>query len=273
MKKGATHADWAISLGIFLVYILSMFMILQPGSQPIYKDEQMMGIVKSGLIADTRFVLTKTPMVIIPVPANFSGAAGYTVEITGTFPLEKGGTKAALFSEAGEYMPNAKIDLEANPKKITFNALMPAETKKFWIYEITTPDTLGDAYEYDNSFSQTNDIISSAKANFTFMFGSPEVMEGIDIAKFALPFPEGVQCTLETYKQPLKNQWSYPLNKDFAVYYVMESSPQYAETDKIDVCSPVKPYDLAQVFVDEWAANKLDKEGKTSPLRINARIW
>ena len=40
-KKGSTHVDWAISMGIFLTYILTMFILIQPGIEPIQKNDQL----------------------------------------------------------------------------------------------------------------------------------------------------------------------------------------------------------------------------------------
>lgn len=66
MKKGATHVDWAISMGIFLVYIMLTFIFLKPGSQPTYNEDTLLDIVYSGLEKDTTYTLQKKYLIITP---------------------------------------------------------------------------------------------------------------------------------------------------------------------------------------------------------------
>lgn len=66
MKKGATHVDWAISMSIFLVYVLLMFIFLKPGSQPTYSENTLLDTVYSGLKDDTTYTVQRAYLSITP---------------------------------------------------------------------------------------------------------------------------------------------------------------------------------------------------------------
>ena len=63
-KKAVSHVDWAISMGIFLVYVLSMFVMIQPGMQPFYKENTMIGIAEEQLQLDIYYNITRIPLYI-----------------------------------------------------------------------------------------------------------------------------------------------------------------------------------------------------------------
>jgi len=66
MKKGASHVDWAISMSIFLVYVLLMFIFLKPGSQPTYNENTLLNTVYSGLKDDTTYTVQRGYLMITP---------------------------------------------------------------------------------------------------------------------------------------------------------------------------------------------------------------
>lgn len=274
MKKGATHADWAISLGLFLVYILTMFMILQPGVQPVYVEEQLLDVVKVGLDEKASFVLAKTPLIIDTSKGVFEGEGDYTIEVTGTLPFENGGNKAAVFTEDGEYIDESLIDKESG--KLSFVGHIVPGVNRFWVYEIRYPEDGQEAYTYDNSFPvpALEPKITDDKGNFTYTFGSPEVLRGFDMASLdENVFNHGILCENEEHYTTLKARFNFPENKEFTIYYVGKSTPRYAEEDVMDICDIAEPFEQASVFTQEWATNSLDKEGKMQPMRINIKVW
>lgn len=66
MKKGATHVDWAISMGIFLIYVLLTFIFLKPTSQPAYSGDTLLDTVYTGLENDTTFTVQRGYLIIKP---------------------------------------------------------------------------------------------------------------------------------------------------------------------------------------------------------------
>ena len=63
-KKAVTQVDWAVSMGIFLIYVLSMFVMIQPGIQPFNKKETMVNIAEKQLQLDAYYNITRIPLFI-----------------------------------------------------------------------------------------------------------------------------------------------------------------------------------------------------------------
>ena len=59
-KRGVSHTDWAISMAIFIVYILLMIIFLKPGVAPIYKPEGLMQLVEENFFEETNWVVRET---------------------------------------------------------------------------------------------------------------------------------------------------------------------------------------------------------------------
>lgn len=273
MRKGATHADWAISLGLFLVYILSMFMILQPGIQPIFKDEQVMAIAEQGIKDSSEFVIARTPIVFTTIPANFDFAPTklYTMEINGNIPVQQTGNKAAIFT-GNTYNQNGRV----SSTKVEFVNRTVQGINRFWIYEILSPRTEA-AYTYLNDYEGPSaPVISAEKGNFTYSFGSREIITGVDMeALTRSDINLGLNCNTQpaTEYPRLKELLNFPAAKEISIHYALTSTPRYALTDMVSVCSQATPYEQANVFTHEWNTNTLNKEGKKSPIRMIVKIW
>src|SRR3989338_4848371 len=59
-KRGASHTDWAISMAIFIMYILLLIIFLKPGVAPIYKPEGLMQLVEDNFFEETSWVVRET---------------------------------------------------------------------------------------------------------------------------------------------------------------------------------------------------------------------
>ncbi len=86
MKKGATHVDWAISMGIFLVYVMLMLIFLRPASQPTYSGNTLLDTIYSGLKDDTTYTVQRGYLIITPtnldnIPHDSEGR--YNIRIKG----------------------------------------------------------------------------------------------------------------------------------------------------------------------------------------------
>jgi len=66
MKRGATHLDWAISMGIFLVALISIFIYLRPLSQADYSGGDLVDIVKEKFSEDAYWVVKELPLFVEP---------------------------------------------------------------------------------------------------------------------------------------------------------------------------------------------------------------
>ncbi len=275
-KRGASHADWAISLGIFLVYILSMLMIIQPGAQPIYKEDRLLKIAKDNYKADTDYRFYKTPLIIDTTDKDFAGAGAYTVRIEGDLPFSGDGNDFGVAAEDadGNLVPldNFEIVLsETADDRIIF--INNVESGRNAFYVISNAKAAGEPDTYERiAVPPTDSYISDARNNFTLIFGSTEVLIGVDEAQLA---GGAVVCSTPEDYADMKEAWAYPAGKDFATFYADGSSPRYSAL--IDVCNMAEPYEQASVFVEEWAARVFGtadgKYGNTQPIRMVVRVW
>jgi len=71
MKKGASHVDWAISMGIFLVFIMLTFIFLRPGTEQVYKGDVLLKIIEDGLKEKGYYTVEKQLLFI-----DYSGSGG-----------------------------------------------------------------------------------------------------------------------------------------------------------------------------------------------------
>ena len=64
MKRGFSHLDWAISMGIFLVAILSIFIYIKPFSTDIYEGDDLVGIIKEKFNEEAYWTIKKLPLFV-----------------------------------------------------------------------------------------------------------------------------------------------------------------------------------------------------------------
>jgi hypothetical protein len=75
-KRGASHTDWAISMAIFIVYILLMIIFLKPGVAAIYKPEGLMQLVETNFFDETNWVVRETWLDIDTCKGYLPGGSG-----------------------------------------------------------------------------------------------------------------------------------------------------------------------------------------------------
>ncbi|MEK6904300.1 MAG: hypothetical protein AABW87_01780, partial [Nanoarchaeota archaeon] len=63
-KKGDVHVDWAISMGIFLISVIALFVIFKPGIKPIYKETVLLDIVEDEFRKNVTWTVKKLPVFI-----------------------------------------------------------------------------------------------------------------------------------------------------------------------------------------------------------------
>ena len=64
MKRGIGHLDWVISMGIFLVAILSIFVYLKPFSTNLYGEENLVDVVKEKFNGETYWIIKRLPLFV-----------------------------------------------------------------------------------------------------------------------------------------------------------------------------------------------------------------
>jgi len=79
MKKGLTHIDWAMSIGLFILYLVIIFILFKPGIKEEYTSDFLSSIVQQGITDDSYLKIEKTPIFIEP---NILASSGdYHIQI------------------------------------------------------------------------------------------------------------------------------------------------------------------------------------------------
>ncbi|MFA5887952.1 MAG: hypothetical protein WC852_04555 [Candidatus Nanoarchaeia archaeon] len=282
-KRGASHADWAISLGIFLLYILSMLMIIQPGVEPFYREDQLLKIATDHFKENTAYSFYKTPLIINVAGMELPVSADYMVTLNDAFPFSGDVNNYAVTDALGVPLPNFRIAEDWS--QISFDAFIDnAVENKFYI--ISNKPAIGVSDTYSRNVPVLSPEITDTAvptANFTLTIGSTEATYGVSESLLArLVNDGGANCMLPEYKidenyVTLKGMWKYPTSKDLSLYYVEDSSPQYEITDLKNVCAAAAPYAQANVFVEEWATRMFTtangKTGEVNPIRMGVKVW
>lgn len=263
-KKAVTQVDWAVSMGIFLIYVLSMFVMIQPGIQPINKKETMGGIAEKQLQLDIYYNITRIPLFITMNNPMSSNDKTFQIKnlplgeitrvdlnityIDRTSLLET----QAQYRIRGESQGNIKIMIPYTPPAVP-------TTYNFFAY-------YGPGKYREVDFTGANTPYN--EQNMDVHFGAPEMLEGIDPAALA-----AIKCANKAEYDILKDKWGFPTGKDFAIYYVPSAKLPYDLNSKVDVCNIAAPYDQSNVYVKEWSDWILKPDGTRIPVIFNLRVW
>ncbi|MDD4878156.1 MAG: hypothetical protein PHO02_03915 [Candidatus Nanoarchaeia archaeon] len=302
-KKGASHADWAVSLGIFLLYILSMLMLIQPGVQPFYKNDELLNVVTENYKNETSFVFYKTPLVIDTIKGDFTPESmEYLVTINAAFPFSGLPNDYAITGE--DMVPLENFYIANDWSVVRFKApITDTPDNKFYIINNKLADGSSKSYldrgdaSPGSGLEISNSDIAPHTPNFTLIIGSTETLQGVSADLLERDVDDGgINCldadetAHERKYNAIKGQWGFPRSKDFIVLYSNIASAQYNPTDYdsvenptgniIPVCRYELPYEQASVVVEEWATrmfvpNEISGEylGETKPIRMVVWLW
>ena len=65
-KKGISYVDWAISLGIFLVFTLTIFVLFKPHVIEDYSTEYLISIAEQGIRENSSYEINNYPLFVDP---------------------------------------------------------------------------------------------------------------------------------------------------------------------------------------------------------------
>lgn len=246
MKKGSSHVDWAISMGLFITYLMLMLIFIRPGIEPIYDETTLVNNVKSNFQNDSYSSVDKTPFYM---SLKNVGSRDYVVTIDG-LNLESPLTKYTVLNSSMDFV---KCRIESN--KVSFDAYMSSgNTYTYYLIH-------ADNFTYQNTNPQN--ILEITKANLTFSKGVIEKTSGISTEKLK---------SIQDYDK-LKTKWKYPSDKEFMIRLYNTTYLNYSQKDIIFSNGFSGEIDEENVFVSEWRDFLIDKKGYLHGVIINMRIW
>ena len=105
--KGAIHVDWAVSMALFLLFIIGILVFLKPGVLSLYDDEYLTGLVADEVMNRSFVRLEEVPITFVPTQAIVS------LPFSDPFPL-------CGDANANKYVVvvgNAPLPAQSDPKR------------------------------------------------------------------------------------------------------------------------------------------------------------
>ena len=247
-KRGATHIDWVVGMGIFIMYILLLLVWIKPGYKPVFEEGSLINIVKKHIEEDLSVEVGKTLLIL-----DGCSAAGNKETITlsdfisgvtdDEFDVFKvlDGTRAS-------YKGSATIGLYDSSLK---NEYWVVWSNSFIDYGDYDPGGLLDGLPED--------------ATCVASIGQTIMKKGLGSA--SLP---GFNPSSRGF--PESREIKILIDKDANGFDETEGDICHGKTGVIDPCSKLEP-DSDVVFVSEWRYNILDRDHNYSPVLMTIQVW
>ncbi|MBI2667448.1 hypothetical protein HYX17_01615 [Candidatus Woesearchaeota archaeon] len=253
--KGTSQVDWAISIGIFLIYTIGLIIFLRPGLQPVMENNILISIIQDNLKDDVYATIEKTALFINTSDYTKESppqSGLYKIEINDQLPFEGNKNEFAILDKDKNIL---NFDITQD-KKLKFDGFVEqGKLNLFWIlyfkgnnYKNKNPVELIDI---DNQF------------NFSYSLGVKEDIQGIDFNKLKNLNPD---------VKFLKDDWNFPESKDFSIILANTTKKQYAQNDIIFSYNMKESLDQTDVFVKEWKDWIIGDKGELYGITLNVRV-
>jgi hypothetical protein len=262
-KKGAaSHVDWAISIGLFVVYTLLLFIFLRPGTEPVYSQSNLLTIIASSLNADYQYSIEKTPLFIRPNGNNFPSAAGeYQAEIRKAnlaFDVDDAKNFSLQLVNGSDVKFEMGLSHSHNNDFLRLNSTFDGNNKDY-IFVIL----YSNEHAYDSHLSQAAGagllLYDPPKnINFTYELGVKEVVTGFSSEKLAGHVDYAA----------LKTAWKFPADRDFSVVVT-----DVVTGVKLKVVNDVVVPPNINVFANTYLDWLLYNNSTMVPVNVFIRVW
>lgn len=261
MNKKASHVDWAISMGIFLVYIIGMFILLRPGVTPVHKPEGLLEILENKFNKEVMWEVREIPLFVEFCFGDTNNPATITVEDEGN-NFKFGKVVCEKFS--GGTCPDPYNKEQSGGNRFSIECLgMDGEKPNLGDVKFTLMyhlKTLGDksaAPKLTSTESLCKDGIEDCEA----FLGASTSKEGINS-----DWLNGLRIENKELKELIKDL-DFPDEKEFSIYEV------YSGQDPIFVNGIKEKPQGVNVFTKEIKTNILETDGDLNPVTISLQVW
>ncbi len=285
MKKGASHVDWAISIGIFLIYVLGLIVFLRPGIQPLLNEDVLIKIVQNNFNNETYLTVGMAPLLI-----NLTNAptGRYSVQINKGFPYDWTKENVSILDQYGSHLPTyirqstcdingCDLIFDANVERYTINKFTILHSSAFY------PNASASSLNGSLIVIENYDPVLQ-KGNFTYSIGVNEDIKGV-----YLPYLDNfLKSYTNTSSYPnLKKKWKFPDTREFAFYlcnnknawnycYANPTNGPYDgatlnfDSSLYNITAPSKD---TNIFVKEYKDWIINRKGERIIVRILIQVW
>jgi hypothetical protein len=256
-KKGLSYVDWAISLGIFLIFTLTIFVIFKPHVIESHSSEYLVSIAEQGIKENGYYEIDRYPLFVKS-----------SVSVNGWLELSMD-SYSDLFSN-GVRVYDSDLTL------IDYNTDYNTDSNNLQFGDINLG--VDDVYEFgilrseldlfaDDGTVPGTPIIYCSDSEVECTFGIVEKLKGFSEQNIFDLFScdDGDCCgDLNEYNH-FKEIIRYPSARDLSVN-ISDGNVNYG-------CGFIEPQELDNVFAFNWADSMLQINGTKIPVNVGVRVW
>lgn len=249
MNKKGSHVDWAISIGIFLVYLIGLFILLRPGVTPVHKPEGLLNILEDRFNEEVMWEVREIPIILQKdCRGEFIGGSWYGPSI------ELKVSDDWKFSSVITPKPNDGVEWS--------NGVLRC-SREICEYKIEKPKLeIGYTviyYPNKKKWGPPDLVLETIPEKKDYC----EVILGASISKFGINRGWLGELKSKDYND-LKDEWGFPEDKDFAIY-------ENDLNNKINGAEVI-PQGV-NVFSKEIKTNFLSNRGELDSVTIIIQVW
>ena len=239
-KKGLSYVDWAISFGLFVVYLLVIFIFIKPEIINSYDEDFLNSIVKQGLEEDAYSEFTRYPLFI-----NANSTGDYiSLELIDSFQFLNNTNIIILDAFS------TKLNITILNNRLNFDYNFDSGMNEFEI--IYSP--------YVSYVNTAPGGVNPISANYTI--GIAETKKGI--------FNSSLTDLQTIGYYELKEEWGYPIQNEFTIN-IYEGSDLSVD--------PKWSYEHATPQIDSkinvlmWSDWEITNQGSKELITILIKTW
>ena len=282
-KKGGIHVDWAISMGLFLVYVILLFIILKPGSYAIHKPESLFTIIENTFNNNTQISIREV---------LFSAGACHDDDVIkleenkrnyrfSEIKIFKSGTFTVLANDRGQN----EVGISFGGSDITINCGNADDKYEKWSTNPNGKPRLFLATAYPKDLRNYEDVDYSPQFIASCSVKDPNKKPTCDLTTklgtiteytgYYQEYLEKIADKANNFEQ-LKKDWGFPENSYFRINikrtYPNPDDDTNPNIEIFDRLNPEAPEGV-NVFIKEFDAVLLNKHNEREKIRINILAW
>lgn len=250
MKKGDSHLDWIISFGIFIVYIVFLFTILNPIKIENSNQEILFDIAEQNLREDLKWQIIKVPIFVHYNEVSLTNK-DICLEL---YPFSWSADKLVLKKDIND------LDFSLNEANCgvaftsdvdngvnVFNLIYNERQNIIHNWQCFDPDPLTGC-NYLQSFE------------YSYDYGLPETLTGISLQNFNTLILES--------SDNIKQRWNFPATNNFNVS-LLDLNHNLINNYFFDSSNVEKE----NIFVTEYADKILNDDATVENVVVHIEVW
>lgn len=238
-KKGVDVIDWSMSMGVFLIAVIALFIFLKPGAQPVHDEDTLISLVEKNILSRAQWYVHETPLFV----KNFQDLWGSNQQAM----IEVKATGDARFTAVIPETDGRYAIIDRSPTRVKLDCDTSCDNTNFTLISATKKKQETIAFD----LHCTPSTIPTA---CTALLGASITKQGLHAAELQ-------QLQSENYNA-VKTAWAYPQQKEFALY-----------RDGAKIIGGEEPTQGGNIVVKELKTVTLSPTGSMTPTTISIRVW